>query len=567
MNPFVEEIVDSLAAATGLDRQAVHGLVGVPPREEMGDYAFPCFVLAREQRRNPAELAREVADRIGTVPGVERVEAAGAYVNFRLDRPRFVQHVLTQVQEQGDAYGSRQPGAGKTLVIDFSSPNLAKPFSIAHLRSTAIGHAVYRIHRHLGWRCVGVNHPGDWGTNFGQLLAAYRKWADPEKVRADPIPELVALYTRFNQETETHPELQDEARHYVQLLESGDPETRALWSFFVEEGLKEANRIYDILGVRFDLVMGESAFADATDRVVDLFRQAGLAVESEGATVVMLDERDIEAPCMLRTSRGTSTYHSRDIAALLYRHEKFAFDKMVYVTDVSQTLHFRQVFRALELAGQEWVSRCEHAPFGLMSFKGGKMSTRRGNMVFLEDVLDQAVKLTGQIIVEKNPQLPGRDEVARQVGISAVVFADLDTRRTRNVVFDWQEVLNFDGETGPYLQYTHARFCSILRRYGRPVDAAADLSGLAHEAEMRVARQLAAYPERLEQACAESEPSIVSTYLVDLATVANKFYNELPVLSAPDPALVQSRVVLVDCARRVLRSGLSLLGMQAPEEM
>lgn len=566
MNPFLDEVVSSVAAATGLDPQTVRGLVGVPPREEMGDYAFPCFALAKEQRRNPAEVAREVAGRVRTGPGIERVEAAGPYVNFRLDRRRFVQHVLAEVQQQGEAYGSRQQGAGKTLVIDFSSPNLAKPFSIAHLRSTAIGHAVYRIHQFLGWSCVGVNHPGDWGTNFGQLLAAYRKWGEPEKVKANPIPELVALYTRFNQETEAHPELQDEARHYVQLLESGDTETRALWSWFVEEGLKEAERIYAILGVRFDLVMGESAFADATQRVVDVFEQRGLAVESEGATVVMLDQWDMP-PCMLRTSRGTSTYHSRDLAALLYRHERFAFDKMVYVTDVSQTLHFRQVFKALELAGKEWVSRCEHAPFGLMSFKGGKMSTRRGNMVFLEDVLDQAVELTGQIITDKNPQLACREEVSRQVGISAVIFADLDTRRTRNVVFDWQEALNFDGETGPYLQYTHARFCSIMRRHGRDASPDADLGGLTHEAEMRVARVLAAFPDRLEQACAESEPSIVSRYLIELATVANKFYNELPVLNAPDPALVQARVVLVDCARRVLRSGLSLLGMQAPEGM
>jgi arginyl-tRNA synthetase len=566
VNPFAQEIVEQLAAASGLAPETVAGLLAVPPNEELGDYAFPCFTLAKERRQNPAALARELAAHIPSSDRIQQAQAAGPYVNITVVRPRFVAHVLGQVLAQGDRFGSLDQGRGKTLVIDFSSPNLAKPFSIAHLRSTAIGHSIYRIHAFLGWRCIGINHLGDWGTNWGQLLAAFRMWGDHRQVEAEPLTELLALYTRFNEELESRPELQDEARAQLERLEAGDPETRALWEFFVREGFQEAERIYGVLGVRFDVALGESHFADRIEPVIERFRARNLARESEGALVVLLDEWDM-APLMLRTSKGTSTYHSRDLAALFHRWEQYRFDKMVYVTDVRQALHFQQLFKALELLGLEWFDRCRHAPFGMLSFKGEKMATRRGNLVFLEDVLDQAVERTARIIEEKNPDLAAKGEVARQVGISAVVFADLDSRRTRNVVFDWDEVLNFDGQTGPYLQYTYARFCSILRKHGQPVDAGADLSRLGQPAEMRVARQLDLFAAQLQQAAAEEEPSYLATYLLDLATLANRFYNELPVLGNDDPALTAARVALVDGVRTVLRTGLSLLGMQSPEEM
>jgi arginyl-tRNA synthetase len=566
LNPFVDEIVSALATASGLTPEAVRPLLAVPPSEELGDYAFPCFTLAKERRQSPSALARELAARIPMSDRIQKVETAGPYVNFTLDRSRFVAHVLGEVLGRGERYGSRNQGRGRTVVIDYSSPNLAKPFSIAHLRSTAIGNAIYRLHQFLGWRCVGINHLGDWGTNWGQLLAAYRKWGELEKVKAAPLTELLALYTRFNEELETRPELQEEARNNLEKLEAGDPEMRALWEFFVREGYKEAERIYAILEVRFDLALGESFYADRTEPVIGRFQERGLAKESEGALIVDLEEWDM-APLMLRTSKGTSTYHSRDLAALIHRWENHRFDKMVYVTDVRQALHFQQLFKGLELLGLEWWSRCQHAPFGMLSFKGEKMATRRGNLVFLEDVLNQAVERTARIIEEKNPELRGKEEVARQVGIGAVVFADLDSRRTRNVVFDWDEVLNFDGQTGPYLQYTYARFCSILRKYGQPVDPAVDLGVLGEAAEMRVARHLEQLPAQLEQAASESEPSYIATYLLDLAAAANKFYNELPVLGNADPALSAARVALVEGVRTVLRTGLGLLGMKAPEEM
>ncbi len=575
MNPFVEEIVQRAVSATGLSEDAVQILVSVPPDESLGDYAIPCFTLAKERKQNPAviagDIAREISDGIdadGNEPShIARVQAAGPYVNFTLDRVRFIAHVLDEISAQGVKYGSRNQGQGKTLAIDFSSPTLARPFSIAHLRSTAIGNAIYRLHQFAGWRCVGINHLGDYGANFGQLLAAYRLWADEDAVRANPIPELLALYIRFNEEAKDNPDLTEQARSCLRALAEGDEEMVGLWRYFIEEGTKEAQRIYGILDVHFDEVLGESFFADKLDDVVALFQDAGLAEESEGALIVRLDDDEDMAPCMLRTSNKTSTYHSRDIAALLHRREQYDFDKMVYVTDMRQSLHFRQLFKAIKLLGLEWASQCVHAPFGMMSFKGAAIATRKGNIVFLEEVLDKAVQLTADIIAEKNPDLEDRDQIANQVGISAVIFADVNNRRTRDISFDLDEVLNFDGETGPYVQYTHARFCSILRKHGTPVVADADLSCLGEIAEMRVARQLSEFPDSVERACEENEPSYIAAYLIDLATVANRFYNELPVLVAADDQLTAARVRLVDCVGQVLRSGLSLLGMKAPKQM
>ena len=569
MNPFVEEIVERASAAAGLDPSTVRGLLAVPPEESMGDFALPCFALARELRRNPAQIAADMAARmepqIGAGGRIAAVAAAGPYVNFTLHRPAFIGHTLDEIAARGPEYGSRGQGAGRTAAIDFSSPNLARPFSIAHLRSTAIGHAIYRIHEFLGWRCVGINHWGDYGANFGQLLAAYAAWGDDERIRAAPVRELVALYVRFNREAEDRPELRDRARDCLRRLADGDDEMTRLWRWFSDEGRKEAERIYAILGVRFDEALGESHFAGRLDDVIAFFEERGLAEESEGALIVPLEDQ--AAPLMLRTSHGTSTYHSRDLAALLYRRRRHAFDKMVYVTDMRQSLHFEQLFAALRRAGVGWIDRCEHAPFGLMSFRGRALATRKGETIILEEVLDKAIVLTEGIIAEKNPDLAGAPEVARQVGIGAVVFADVNNRRTRDINFSLEEVLNFDGETGPYVQYTHARYCSILRRRGRPADPAADTGRLGADGEMRLARKLSEFPDVVESAAEENEPSYVAGYLLELATAANKLYNEVPVLVAGDEELTAARARLVDGARGVLRTGLDLLGMSAPEEM
>ncbi len=571
MNPFVDEIVEAMVQAASLEQDIVRELLAVPPDDKLGDYALPCFTLAKQYRKSPAQIAGEiVADLTPLLADSERIEsvsAAGPYVNFVLCRAAFIGHTLDDIATAGATFGSAGQGQGKTVTIDFSSPNSAKPFSIAHLRSTAIGHAIYRIHRFLGWNCVGINHLGDYGANFGQLLAAYSKWGDEAQVKANPVPELQALYVRFNAEAEKDPTLQDEARECVRRLAAGDPEMQRLWVWFTAESTGEAERIYRILGVHFDETKGESAFVDQLDNVIELFSGKGLAEESEGALIVQLDEDRERAPLMLRTSRGTSTYHSRDVAALLYRWERYAFDKMVYVTDSRQNLHFQQLFQALELAGVEFVTRCVHAPFGLMSFKGEHFSSRKGLSVILEDVLDEAIALTRDIIAEKNPELSGAEEVARQVGISAVVFADVNNRRTRDISFALEDVLNFDGETGPYVQYTHARFCSILRKAGQPVDLTADVTRLGEPCEMRLARKLAEFPHVLDTAARGDEPSYLASYALDLATASNKFYNEVHVLAGEDAGLIAARIRLVDAAKTVLRGAMDLLGMSTPEEM
>ncbi|MFP6647157.1 MAG: arginine--tRNA ligase [Candidatus Latescibacterota bacterium] len=580
MNPFVDEIVQTTTAVTSLDEAVVRELVAVPPDDKLGDYALPCFTLAKQLRKNPAQIAGDIVGqltaRIADSERLESVSAAGPYVNFVLSRPVFIGYVLERIATEGETYGSDGQGQGKRLTLDFSAPNSAKPFSIAHLRSTAIGNSIYRIHQFLGWNCIGINHLGDYGANFGQLLAAYEMWGDEAQVKSNPVPELQALYVRFNEEQEKDPTLRNAARECVRLLAEGDEEMLRLWTWFTAESTKEAERIYRILGVHFDETKGESAFADKLDEVIELFSAKGLAEESDGALIVHLQENGADqqeegkpsiAPLMLRTSRGTSTYHSRDVAALLYRWNRYAFDKMVYVTDSRQKLHFQQLFLGMERAGMDWIDRCEHAPFGLMSFKGKTFSTRKGFSVILEDVLEQAIALTAAIIAEKNPDLAGSAEVARQVGISAVVFADVNNRRTRDISFDLEDVLNFDGETGPYVQYTHARFCSILRKYGRDVDLSADVSRLGVHGEMRLSRKLAEFPQVLDNATRDNEPSFVASYVLDLATAANKFYNEVPVLAGDDAVLIAARVRLVDAARRVLSTGLYLLGMSAPEEM
>lgn len=570
MNSFVDEIVEKAAGVVGLEAESLRELVVVPPDDNLGDYAIPCFTLAKQLRRSPAQIASELAagltDLVASSERLAGVEAAGPYVNFTLNRGYFIRDTLEQVAAGGAQFGSLNQGHGKTLVIDFASPNLAKPFSIAHLRSIAIGQAIYRIHRFAGWQCVGINHLGDYGANFGQLLAAYQMWADPEKVRANPVAELLALYIRFSEEKESRPELQDEARDCLRRLADGDEEMVTLWRYFIDEGRREAERIYDILGVHFDEFLGESHFADMLDDVVARLSAADLAEESDGALIVRLADEDV-APCMLRTSNGTSTYHSRDIAALFYRHERYGFDKMVYVTDKRQILHFRQLFEVMGMLGESWSDTCVHAPFGMMSFRGEAMATRRGNIVLLEEVLEQAIALTDAVIAEKNPGLENRGEIAREVGISAVIFADVSNRRTRDISFDLDEILSFDGETGPYVQYTHARYCSILRRHGQPVDEGADLTPLDGLAEMRVARLLAGFPQQVQMACDQNEPSFIATYLIGLATGANKLYNEVPILIADNEELTAARLRLVDAVRTVLRTGLQLLGMQAPEAM
>ncbi|MDA0747898.1 MAG: arginine--tRNA ligase [bacterium] len=565
-NSFKEEIAQKIADGSGLAAGDVVGLIEVPPNPEMGDYALPCFTLAKTLRKAPNLIAQELAEKMEPSGRITEVKAAGPYLNFFVSQDAFVQETVEEILAKGRAYGRSEEGLGKIVVIDFSSPNVSKPFTIAHLRSTAIGNSLCRIYEAVGWKVVGINHLGDWGAPHGMNIAAYKRWGDDEAIKKNPPYELFNLYVKFNAEVEKDPSLKEEVREWTRKLEDGDSEARRLWSWFREETVKDFKRMYDRLGVTFTEYIGESFFHDHVDGVIGELKDKRLAVESEGALVVKLDDYDMP-PCILQTGHGTSVYHSRDLAAALHRKKTYNFDRMLYATDAGQALHFRQFFKVLELMENDWAKDCVHVPFGLISFKDGKMASRRGNVIFLEDVLDRAVELTRQIIEEKNPNLPNKDEVAENVGIGAVIYADLDSRRTRDVLFDWDEILNFNGETGPYIQYTHARYCSVLRKYGEEVPPSnPDLSLLVEPEAISVVKCLQKFPGRILGAAEANEPSQIASYLIELCAAANRFYNAHRVVSEEE-ALTRVRVTLVYSITVVLASGLHLLGMKAPEEM
>ena len=565
-NPFVVEIAGKLVDATGMPPEELADLMEVPPDPEMGDYALPCFAMAKTLRKAPNLIATELAEKMVPEGRLTEVRATGPYLNFFVSKGALAEETLKEVLAQGADYGKSEVGAGKTVVIDFSSPNISKAFTIAHLRSTAIGNSLCRIFEALGWQVVGINHLGDWGAPHGMNLAAYDRWGDEDVVKQNPPYELYNLYVKFNAELEKDPSLMEEVRLWTRKLEEGDAEARRLWNWFRKETVKDFQRMYDLMDVTFSDFTGESFFHDRVGSVVEDLKAKGLAQESEGALVVKLDDYDMP-PCILQTGHGTSLYHGRDLAAAIYRQEKYGFDLMIYATDSGQSLHFRQFLKVLELMGLEWAGCCVHVPFGLLSFKEGKMSSRKGNVIFLEDVLDRSVELTRQIIDEKNPDLPGKEEVARDVGIGAIVYADLDSRRTRDVVFDWDEILNFSGETGPYVQYTHARYRSVLRKYGKSVPPkGADLSLLTEPETTAVVKCLERFPARVQAAADAYEPSLIATYLIELCTAANRFYNAHKVLSE-DEELTKVRVTLVYAITVVLASGLRMLGMKAPQEM
>ena len=566
VNPFVEEIVSHVSTATDVPRDEVRALVEVPPKPEMGDYALPCFRFAKTLRKAPNQIARDLGERIRPGKRIARVRAAGPYLNFYVSQTEFVRETLSEILARGGQFGRSDVGAGKTVVIDFSSPDVSKPFTIAHIRSTAIGNSLCRLYEATGWDVIGINHLGDWGAKHGMSIAAYKRWGDDAAIRENPPYELFNLYVRYNAEMEKDPSLGNAVKYWTQKLEAGDAEALRLWNWFREETVKDFKRIYGLLDVTFAEYTGESFFHDKVGPVIDELKAGGLAVESEGALVVMLDEDDMP-PAIIQTGHDTSVYLTRDLAAAIYRKKTYDFDKLIYTTDAGQSLHFRQLFKVLERMGYEWAKDCVHVPFGIISFKEGRMSSRRGNVIFLEDVLNRAIELTRGIVENKNPDLPGKDAIARDVGIGAVVYADLDSRRTRDVVFDWDEILNFNGETGPYVQYTHARYCSVLRRYGGAVPpSGADLSLLSEPETVAVVKCMERFPERIRNAAETCEPSLIAGFLIELCTEANRFYNAHRVIS-DDLPLTRARIALVYSITAVLAAGLHLLGLKAPEEM
>ncbi|GMA50260.1 arginine--tRNA ligase 1 [Alicyclobacillus contaminans] len=537
-----------------------------PPNPDLGDLALPCFRFAKTLRRNPADIAKDVASALAEHPAFARAEATGGYVNVQLNRDALMRDVVRTLQSHPEQWFSRQRGQGRTAAIDYSSPNIAKPFGVGHLRSTVIGQAIVHLLEADGWRVVGINHLGDWGTQFGKIIVAYRKWGDEAVVRANPVRELFSLYVRFHDEAEKHPELDDEAREWFKKLEEGDAEATRLWQWFIDESLKVFRAMYHRLGVQFDHYLGESFYNDMMQVVVDELRSKGLLVESDGAEVVDLSAWNMP-PCIIVKSDGATIYATRDLAAANYRHDQFGADTLLYVVGAEQTLHFQQVFKVLELMGRSWAANCQHVAFGMMKYNGERMSTRRGKIVYLEDVLDKAVAEAKRIIEEKNPSLEDKDSVAEAVGIGAVIFNDLKSYRMHDVDFRYEEVLNFDGETGPYVQYTHARACSVLRKAEATPGQAGSVDNLVdvHDAEWRLITVLAQAQEVLERAVDELDPSLIARFLLDVCHAFNRFYHDCPILSAE--AARDQRLALTDAVRSALAYGLHLLGLKAPTAM
>ncbi len=562
------EIANSIAAACGVAADEIAVAIEVPANSDMGDYAYPCFKLAKVLRKAPPLIAQEIGEKLQLPVGISEMKIVGAYINFFMDKPFYAKQVLQSVLEQGADYGKSEKGTGKTIVIDYSSPNIAKPFHVGHLRSTVIGNALYQIHRALGYHCVGINHLGDWGTQFGKLIVAYKKWGSQEAVEKDGIQELMRIYVKFHDEAANEPALEDEARLWFVKMQDGDTEALTLWKWFYDISIREFERVYDMLGVKFDAYTGESFYNDKMAPVVEELEQKGLLVESEGAKIVDLSDENMP-PCLIIRKDGGTLYATRDITAALYRKKTYDFDKCIYLTALDQNLHFAQWFAVIHKMGYDWYQDLIHVPFGLVSLESGKLSTRHGNVVLMEELLHQAIAETQKIIEEKNPSLPDKETVAQKVGIGAVIFNDLYNTRIKDVVFSWERMLNFDGETGPYVQYTHARACSILKKVPdcKTEDLqTASFAKLDDEATLQVCKLLEAFPSKIEDAAAKLEPYLLTRHLVAIAQAFNKFYHDNPILNSADDVRF-ARLAVVLAVKTVLSSGLALLGIESPEQM
>lgn len=555
----------------GLETSDIREMIEIPPDSSMGDFAFPCFRLAKTMRKAPQMIAADLAEKLTGNEAFSKVENVNAYVNFFMNKAEVAGAAVDAVIKAGAAYGGSDQGNGKTVCIDYSSPNIAKPFHIGHIRSTVIGNSLYKIFDSLGYNVVRINHLGDYGTQFGKMIVAYRKWGSKEEVEAEPIKSLLKYYVKFHEEAEKDPALEDEARHTFTLLENGAEEETALWQWFRDESLKEFNYVYDLLGITFDSYAGESFYSDKMDRVVDILESKGLLRDSDGTQIVDLSEYNM-TPALIKKKDGSTLYITRDLAAVLYRKETYDFDKCIYVVASQQNLHFQQLFKIVSLMGFDWADKCVHVPFGMVSLEDGTMSTRKGKVVFLLDVLTKAIEKTKEVIAEKNVAEEDIDQTAKDVGIGAVMFQELSNNRIKDYVFSWDKVLNFEGETGPYVQYTHARACSVLRNAGASAEAVLngtakpDMKYITGEAAYELVKAIASFPEVVQDAAAKYEPSVVTRHIIDVAQFFNKFYHDEHIL-VDNEEEKQAKLALVYAAKQTIANGLALLGIAAPERM
>lgn len=563
---FNEKVIDLIIQEVdSLTRDEIAASIEIPPSYDMGDYAFPVFKLSKIFRKAPNLIAEDLASKFVNSDYFEKIENKGPYLNFFIDKSKLVETVIEEVLSKGDGFGSSKLGEGKTVIVEYSSPNIAKPFHMGHLRTTVIGNALYKIYKFLGFNTIAINHLGDYGTQFGMLISAYKKWGDKEVIEEDPINELLKLYVRYNEEAEEKPELKDEARYWFKELENGNQEAYELWSWIREVSLKEFNRVYDMLNIKFDSYAGESFYSDKMQRVLDELNEKNLLEESQGAYLIDLEEYGMP-PALIKKSDGSTLYTTRDIAAAIYRKETYDFYKNIYVVASQQNLHFQQWFKVVELMGYEWAKDCIHIPFGMVSLEDGPLSTRRGRVVFLEDVLNKAVESTLEIINERNPDLENKKEVAKQVGIGAVIFQELFNQRIKDYVFSWERTLSFDGETGPYVQYTHARANSLLERGSFNIGDQVDINLLLSEDEIDIIRMIYDFPGVVMDAMEKNEPFFITRQIVELAKGFNKFYHNAQII-VEDEELRKARLLLTYLVKNTIKVGLGLLGIEAPNKM
>lgn len=566
-------------ALPDISSDTIGELLAIPPEASMGDFALPCFSFAKALRKSPALIAEDITSALLpdlTTLGIDRIETVGGYCNFFFDRTAYTKDCLSKLQTE--TLGVDRPGIGKTVCMDYSSPNIAKNFHVGHLRTTVIGNSLYKIFNKLGWNVVRINHLGDWGTQFGKLIVAYKLWSSKEQVEEKGIEELLRIYVKFNAEEKLHPELTEEARAWFVKMEQNDPEALSFWNWFKDISMIEFERVYDLLHISFDSYTGESFFREKVPTLVKELEEKNLLTESQGAKIINLSAYDMP-PCLILKNDGGSIYHSRDIAAVLYRKETYDFDKCLYVTGLEQSLHFKQVFKAVELMGYDWTDSLVHIPYGLVSLGGLKLSTRGGHIIYAEDILKESISRALAAIEEKNPNLQDKESVAQMVGVGAVIFHDLFNQRIKNVEFSWDEVLSFDGTTGPYVQYTCARAKSVLRKGNFCSDTAdttaatsediladIDCSVFTNDCSYALIKTLSGYNDAVQAAAERYEPSVIARYLISVASAFNKFYHECSILHAEEHAK-KARLLLTDLVQKVLTDGCGLLGMECPEEM
>jgi len=533
-----------------------------PPDETMGDLAFPCFKYAKILRNAPPKIAAAVSEELSG-EAFSSITPAGGYINFKISPEYLRNTVLPAVETQGEKYGSSDMGCGKTVVLDYSSPNTSKPFHIGHLGTTVIGHCLKMLHEFAGYKCISINHLGDWGTQNGKQIVAFKRWGDKETVEKKGCDGLVELYVKFHEEAEKDPSLNDEARAEFKKMEEHDPENIALWKWFLEVSLKEYDITYKQLGITFDHYLGESFYSDKMDAQIQIMREKNLLKLDDGASIVDLEEYGMP-PCLILKRDGASLYPARDIAAAVYRKNTFDFDKCIYVTSSGQSLHFAQWFKVVELMGYDWSDKLVHVPYGTVSIGGEKLATRTGNVVLLKDLFRQSIEKVTEIMDEKNPDLPDKEATAEAVGVGAIVFNYLYNSRIKDINFTMESALSFEGSTGPYAQYTYARTCSVLEKAGA---LSRDSAGITAQEEADLLKVLSKFPERVLQSLAEYEPCVIARYVIDVCTAFNRFYRSCPILTAEDEGVKALRLRITKAVNTVLSSALHLICMKTPEKI